>query len=450
MSESDSQSLDMSSDKNLIPKCVSKNSHSFDDRICDDFSEVLLQFLSLEDKLRFECVSKQFQSTVFRKQYKITFVSYLKMNTKNKISEEIEEKDYDNHYLKFIESLLKKCPNIQIMFIFAKHNRIFKSILPLITKNIKHLIEFNVYLNDFSEPELSEEFLQKFGPKLKYIQSGNIIDFNLFPNLNSLDKYNKFKFKGSFLLENTHRLNLKNLKELNITLTEQNIHLFGEVLQKFHKIRHLGLYFFYDLQNLVYNAFRKSPILQNLIEIKYDTNMWYRTQYANQTLDSIKQLVEKFPKLKSIEIKSVFVKDFSDLRQQLSPLKAFLGLKRIDLRLYFQHEKEHGNFSLKQFEELSNITHLKLWFGVKQLNEKLLKDIDIYLPKLQYLFIRPEIITDEEGVKQMAESLSRLSSLETIDLWLKYEHISELMTTKIAEKCRKIRNNFINEIIEID
>ena len=72
MSESDSQSLDMNSDKNLIPKIVSKNSQSFDDRICDDLSEVLLQFLPLDDKLRLECVSKQFQRTVFQKQFPIT------------------------------------------------------------------------------------------------------------------------------------------------------------------------------------------------------------------------------------------------------------------------------------------------------------------------------------------------------------------------------------------
>ena len=39
---------------------------SFDDRFCDDLSEVLLQYLSLEDRLRRECVSKQFQRTVFQ------------------------------------------------------------------------------------------------------------------------------------------------------------------------------------------------------------------------------------------------------------------------------------------------------------------------------------------------------------------------------------------------
>ena len=44
---------------------------SFVDRFCDDLCENILQYLSLEDKLRLECVSKQFQRTVFQRQYEL-------------------------------------------------------------------------------------------------------------------------------------------------------------------------------------------------------------------------------------------------------------------------------------------------------------------------------------------------------------------------------------------
>src|SRR5437868_3292595 len=46
-------------------------SPSFGDRVCDDLSEELLQYLTIEDKLRLECVSKQFQKTVFKSHKKI-------------------------------------------------------------------------------------------------------------------------------------------------------------------------------------------------------------------------------------------------------------------------------------------------------------------------------------------------------------------------------------------
>ena len=430
----------MSSDKNLVPKCISKNSDSFDNRICDDLSEVLLQFLPLKDKPRLECVSKQFQRTVFVKQYEICLYSSLKLN--EEVTEGFVEdiniiyiiEDNIRNYIQCIESVLKKCPNVQRMNICTK-NRIFKSIVPLITKYCHNLNEFNVDSNEWTEPKLNEEFHQKFSLKLKYIRCGKDLDFNLYPNLHSLDKYIKFKLGLSFP-ESVLPLNLKKLKELNITLTEQNKHLLREVLQKFHKLRHLGLYLYTDLQKSVSNAFKESAVLQNLIQLKYNTNS---AKNGNQFLNSLKHLSKKFPKLKSFEIESVLMKDFPDLRQQLSPLKAFPDLKRLNLWLNLQHEIDQDMFSLKAFEELSYITHLRLRFDVKLLNEKILTNIDIYLPKLQYLFIRRKISTDEEGVTQMAESLSRLSSLHTIDLWLTYGHISELMNAKIIEKCRKIK-----------
>ena len=143
--------------------------------MCDDLCKVLLQFLSLEDKQRHECVSKQFQRRVFQKQLTITFYSTLQSNYK--ISKQMKDQVFEN-YLKSIELLLKKCPNIQIMFIFVKNKRIFKSILPLITKYCINLNEFNVSLDDRSEPELNEESLRLFGPKLKYISCGKNLDFN--------------------------------------------------------------------------------------------------------------------------------------------------------------------------------------------------------------------------------------------------------------------------------
>jgi len=46
-----------------------KKRQSFSDRIFVDLCEVLLKCLSFEDKVKFECISKQFQKLVFNKQY---------------------------------------------------------------------------------------------------------------------------------------------------------------------------------------------------------------------------------------------------------------------------------------------------------------------------------------------------------------------------------------------
>ena len=73
MSSSETTSFSQNSlnEKNIESKEDNYRRDSFNDRFCDDFSEVLLQYLPLEDKLRLECVSKQFQRTVFQRQFEL-------------------------------------------------------------------------------------------------------------------------------------------------------------------------------------------------------------------------------------------------------------------------------------------------------------------------------------------------------------------------------------------
>ena len=55
---------------------------SFCDHFWDDLCEDILQYLSLEDKLRLQCVSKQFLRTVFNRQYKL----YISVSREHSIS----------------------------------------------------------------------------------------------------------------------------------------------------------------------------------------------------------------------------------------------------------------------------------------------------------------------------------------------------------------------------
>ena len=107
----------MSSNKRLCLRSDSQNSHSFsdclvnkfeskednyrrdsfDDRFCDDLSEVILQYLSLEDKLRLECVSKQFQRTVFQRQYEL----YIDVWEQKAILSDSSNSYFNNHYIEF-------------------------------------------------------------------------------------------------------------------------------------------------------------------------------------------------------------------------------------------------------------------------------------------------------------------------------------------------------------
>ena len=75
----------------------SQKRQSFDERVCDDLSEVILQFLPIEDKLRLRCVSTQFQRAILTKETYFSVGSYLG-------SKDWEEK---------VDFVLKKCPVIK-------------------------------------------------------------------------------------------------------------------------------------------------------------------------------------------------------------------------------------------------------------------------------------------------------------------------------------------------
>ena len=159
--------------------------------------------------------------------------------------------------------------------------------------------------------------------------------------------------------------------------------------------------------------------------------------------------------LKSIECGFVINDGNPDIRQLLSYLKVFPALKRLSLGLYFffndDEEEEDADldvnhfFSLELFKGFSNITHFSLCSESPEfLKESTLKDIDINLPKLQYLQIKDRFDTTPEGVTQMADILSRLSRLQTIELSFKSGVEVKPIKQQITEKCKKIRKIELN------
>ena len=178
----------MSLSKELCLRSDSQNRHSFSDRFCDDLCEVILQYLPLKDKLRLECVSKQFQRTVLQKQNEIVLevdlhpgafrvegrqpskqnllklVYPLVYKVVDEMDQQLEVIAFESYYYKSIESLLKKCPNIQLIYFFAFHsnrNQISKLMLQMITKHCNHLIELKGISINTNECE-SQEFCRKF------------------------------------------------------------------------------------------------------------------------------------------------------------------------------------------------------------------------------------------------------------------------------------------------
>jgi hypothetical protein len=167
---------------------------SFSGRICDDLCEVLLSYLSFEDKIHFECVSKQFEKCIYIKQNTIE-INESRLQTKNGLNKLLIgfEKNLIFDYKAF-ESVLKKLKFINNIIIdFNNYNDIIntKVIIEIIIENCNNLksIAFNfLQINRY----LIEEFGLTFGQKLTEIDfigaQNAFYEFNKYKKLLSTAK----------------------------------------------------------------------------------------------------------------------------------------------------------------------------------------------------------------------------------------------------------------------
>ena len=245
---------------------------------------------------------------------------------------------------------------------------------------------------------------------------------------------------GPGLEEFIPQLKLNKLKKLEIwNINHGEEHTIKKCVDTFPTLTHFRIKSY--LEN---DIFRSLKFISNLKNLKY---LGFKTIFGEnykQSCDSLERMANKCQKLKSIKTAFPVSFDNSDIRQLLSPFKALPALKRLYLTFdchLIQNFHINQFLSFEAFKDLSNITHLTLRFKDELLviEENILTDIDIILPKLQYLRIVNRFHTTPEEVTQMADILSRLSRLQTLKLafseGIDYNEIEE----KIGENCRKIQ-----------
>ena len=489
----------MSLSKKLCLRCDSQNRQSFIDRFSDNMCEEILQFLPLKDKLRLQCVSKQFQRTVFKGQYELYINIWCRAHHKSFLENKMSRKIYHNYYyiederMDSFKTLLKKCPNITSISLnwdfcwfdvskIVALNAVFRQII----ENCNNLSEF-IVLNDIElHISILDEFHQKFGQSIKYLRfDGNfnrrLIELNRFPNIEKI--YIDCDIHNQSIIP---QLKLDKLKKLKIALGRCEEHMLKTVIDNFPTLTHLDVYVSSDkVENSYFKSLKNISNLKHLIHFKLEIQCMDSNKRFCRLL---KQMANNCKMLKSIDCLFNISEENSDIRQLLSKLKAFPALKRLNLRLttnslwirrvllkqsVFPNDESSDTsssedyvtfssdssedrmstgqdmnidqyfslFSFKLFKGFSNITHLKLCFGWKRLTlkESKLKDIDINLPNLRYLEIKYPFDTTPLGMTQMADILSRLSRLETLKLKFKSGVDLKPIEEQITEKCRKIK-----------
>ena len=452
----DSQNNHSSIDGKVVTKEDNYRRDSFNDRFCDDLCPEILQYLSLEDKLRLQCVSKQFERTVFKRQYEL----YIKLVRADK--SDLSNKDsiiikviYGSNYIEgqrldLFKALLKKCPNITSIEVdgfecsyYDYDSNKFNQVLGLIIENYNNLSEVIVdkHINDSN----FEGFHRKFGPKIKYLQfSENHFDLSLFPNIEKLI----INIRNYNLIN--PQLKLAKVKKLDIELDYDQEHMLQIVINTFPTLTHLNLYFYSSDENAIYESLKNISNLKHLIHLKLNNQF---ERYSERFCVLLEQMANNCKNLKSIDC-YFNIDQNSDIRELLSHLKAFPALKRLYLGFFFVNYEDmydidvNQMFSFELFKGFENITHFSLFLNRYLIFYKSkLKEIDINLPKLQYLQIFNRFETTTKGVKQMVDILSRLSRLETLKLNFKSGVDFKPIEEQITEKCRKIKEIGIQFIL---
>ena len=366
------------------------------ERFGDDLTELIVSYLWFEDKVRLECVSKQWRRYVYQKQFVLCID---KEESKHCLRGLVNKSSYN--YTKtrevLLESVLKKCHYIRkISTNFQTRNNVL-SLIGQYCPNIKSLA-FRNYKG--KEVELVREYGHKLEELILYDMTRgieNIVEFcpnvkNILiindsvlfnPNKEFLPKLEHFmkivyiyakdveKLK---ILSNKYRQTMKTLNVRLTGLTEEQLKTCIECIARF----------------------------VNLNELILDIKPMNITEEVVDCLSLIGQKCTKLSKLKLRIDRSVPISDhFFD---------AFTEFKAIRKLNIFLSHKTVLSGSVECFRNCQQLNDLNICY--ERLREDFFANIGSFVPKLQYLQIK----TFEQFSNSFIDSFHSMESIQKVVL----------------------------------
>ena len=374
-------------------------------RFGDDLTELILQYLTFEDKVRLECVSKQWRRLVFNKQFVIDLRDQRFQQTKDSliISYQSTSLSSDNYNSALI-SVLKKCPNIRKVIIDYGIDSSVLSLIGRYCPNIKsltyypsHAINDNVlsffrmYGHKFEELDIKVNYgenevimkqILNFCSNVKSIKYRKLKtyfdnDINILPKLEHIKSVLKFSKQDLKFLKILSDKYSQTMKSLNITvrdMTAEELKTSIECIARF----------------------------ENLKELKLTIGYLKITQQIEDCLSLIGQKCNKLLKLDlsidfEIPISNQFLEVFSEF-------KAIENLK-IDIS-----RETVLSGSVECFNDCKKLKHLDITYS--ELREDFFANIASFVPKLQSL----KISTDEQFSDSFVNLFNSMKNIKTVEL----------------------------------
>ncbi|CAG2100930.1 unnamed protein product [Medioppia subpectinata] len=380
------------------------------DRFGDDMCGLLLSYLSLEDRFRFECMSKQFQRTVFGSVVDITlsdrFMHKLLTNKKTIGAQ-------------MLATIAIKCSNIQTIDCRGITNGYVKHIpevLHTFRDNCRHLSQ--IYCHFWGH---SVQTMRSFGPLVTRI--GDIDSYNIPLSLIYCDRLS--------------RLRVKSFDDIFCSQTDE---LFASNLHTFEVKYYLDRYLHRLFEFVAHNQCLKSFVVRNTIlntqefvglcghlsqlpQLRDLTLNIRLTDGQNSLNDSLRTISLNCKQLKRLSL-TVYSKPTETIVQTLDLLKFYPQLKRLHLRLV----GAVANVLLDPLKHCKRLTHLEL--DLPRIDINLFQNVDKNYLRLHYLCIKTAVIT-----RKCLHNVSRLPALQilvikfNVSICLSSNSFSDLLTT---------------------
>lgn len=363
---------------------------SFEDRICDDLCELILSFLDFGDKINFQWVCPQWRRLIFSKHTEISLMPFVYRSIEFASTEPGPLSSYDFRDrvdLFFLVPTLSVANNIRYVSrlnMLDNGEQVMEAIVHFC--NRLQAIETDFKVSD----ELLEKFLQKFGHKMKKIIFTQILEQRIYtkvlrgcPNVEIvgrdylIDKNMGPIYDGDELLT-------KNLKRFHFS-SFQRADRIQEVMRSNKNTLTFVQILIWDSKHL-YDEILNLPKLRKLV---------VNTVGDKVFVAFFTKLADNCPKLQKVRITVDYLsKELTDWKTFTKALNSLTYLKTFKMNHKSSSEWE-SPFPLlsKSIKDLQSLKTLKIIGNCFLVEDQFFEDIDVYLPKLQKLFLQCRNIT---------------------------------------------------------
>ena len=417
------------------------------DRFGDDMCELILSHLILADKVRLECVSKQWKRCVFQRQFEI-FILRMDINDikkpLNRLFKVIDNKTQLDKL--FLESFLKKCPNITTVDIGIEMK---SEVLSLFGQYCPNMRSLTLHRNCV----LDLDFFSMYGYRLEELTLHQLYQYdieipktkqflNFCPNIKKV-----YVCDNSVLLDQDKEF-LPKLEQIpNIiwirSMDVNNMKIFGDKYSKTMKT--LKVWFLDQTYDEVKTCLMCITKLEELRELELLITIMQITEPINDCLILIGQKCTKLLKFRlDISIYAPLFEKFFDIFQY------FKGIKKLKLHITSTDNTVLPG-SVESFKHCKQLKSFDIFS--RELTEHFFINLKKFLPQLKFL----NICTEKQFSNSFIVSYLSMNSIQRVVLtvtdkpknrvyekfWYFGQCLSKLLSLKRRRNFIRVNNNCV-------